>query len=178
VGKFALIQMGTPNINVCLNSFFFVFRHDIIGSWWLFTRGHIRFHHGQKRFAEFNKNKNFLYKNSHIFISTGNGDIGVSNSLGANSLSILFSLGLPWFIRIMKNGGPFTNANINIQSDGMEYVVISLIAAVATLYLILTFSSYKLRKTVGIVLAAAYALFVAFPLLVEMNIIFPSDNKC
>jgi Ca2+/Na+ antiporter len=114
-----------------------------------------------------------------IMARKGNGDIGVSNSLGANSLAILFSLGIPWFLKIMVRGGPFTNAFINIQSDGMEYVVISLIAAVVTLYLVLRISGYNLRKTVGVVLFVAYTIFVAFPILVEMNVLLPNDNnKC
>uniref|UniRef100_T1GWN9 Sodium/calcium exchanger membrane region domain-containing protein n=2 Tax=Megaselia scalaris TaxID=36166 RepID=T1GWN9_MEGSC len=36
---------------------------------------------------------------SAISVRKGDSGIGVSNSLGANSLAILLSLGLPWFIK-------------------------------------------------------------------------------
>uniref|UniRef100_A0A182T3A4 Sodium/calcium exchanger membrane region domain-containing protein n=1 Tax=Anopheles maculatus TaxID=74869 RepID=A0A182T3A4_9DIPT len=62
-------------------------------------------------------------------IRRGNGAMGVSNSLGANTLAILFSLGLPWFIRTMIDGGPSTGAYIAIQSYGIQYSVLALFGA-------------------------------------------------
>ncbi|KFB34754.1 AGAP010973-PA-like protein [Anopheles sinensis] len=111
-------------------------------------------------------------------IRRGNGAMGISNSLGANSLAILFSLGLPWFIRTMVDGGPSTGAYIAIQSYGIQYSVLALFAAIFTLYLVLYIAKYTLRKLVGLALAVGYLLIVTFMLLVELDIVFPANNRC
>jgi Ca2+/Na+ antiporter len=109
------------------------------------------------------------------FIS-GSGALGVSNSLGANSLAIMFSLGLPWLIRNMVDGAWNTGANISIHSNGIEFVVLSLILAVCTLYTIVTIGKYILRKTIGVILVFAYLIFVSFAILVEMDVFFPTTD--
>uniref|UniRef100_A0A182JHY5 Sodium/calcium exchanger membrane region domain-containing protein n=1 Tax=Anopheles atroparvus TaxID=41427 RepID=A0A182JHY5_ANOAO len=111
-------------------------------------------------------------------IRKGNGAMGVSNSLGANSLAILFSLGLPWFIRTMLDGGPSTEAHIAIESYGIQYSVMALFAAIFTLYLVLYVAKYTLRKLVGLALAVGYLVIVTFMLLVELDLILPSNNRC
>lgn len=104
--------------------------------------------------------------------------MGVSNSLGANTLAILFSLGLPWFIRNMMEGGATTGAYIEINSYGMQYSVFGLFLAVGILYAVLFASKYTLRKLVGLVLMGGYLLIVTFMILVELDVFFPSENVC
>lgn len=104
--------------------------------------------------------------------------MGVSNSLGANTLAILFSLGLPWFIRTMMEGGASTGAYIEINSYGMQYSVLALFGAVAILYLVLFAAKYTLRKLVGVALMVGYLVIVIFMILVELDIVFPSENTC
>lgn len=108
----------------------------------------------------------------------GSGQFGVSNALGANSLAVLFSLGLPWFIRTMADGAGSTGAFIQIFSHGIEFTIISLILAVGTLYLVISIAGYKLRKTVGCILIVAYAFFVTFAILVELDIFFEAPDRC
>ncbi|XP_053686139.1 sodium/potassium/calcium exchanger 4-like [Sabethes cyaneus] len=111
-------------------------------------------------------------------IRKGNGAMGVSNSLGANTLAILFSLGLPWFIKNMIQGGATTGAYVEINSYGMQYSVIALFFAVAILYAVLYLAKYNLRKLVGLALLIGYLLIVAFMILVELDVFFPSENIC
>lgn len=111
-------------------------------------------------------------------IRKGNGSMGVSNSLGANTLAILFSLGLPWFIRNMMEGGATTGAYIEINSYGMQYSVMALFLAIGILYLVLYLSKFTLRKLVGLALAIAYLIIVTFMILVELDVFFPSKNIC
>ncbi|XP_055630226.1 sodium/potassium/calcium exchanger 3-like isoform X2 [Toxorhynchites rutilus septentrionalis] len=111
-------------------------------------------------------------------IRQGNGAMGVSNSLGANTLAILFSLGLPWFIRTMKEGGATTGAYIEINSYGMQYSVMALFGAIAILYFVLFAAKYTLRKLVGVILMVGYLVIVTFMILVELDVIFPSENTC
>uniref|UniRef100_A0A182Q6T2 Sodium/calcium exchanger membrane region domain-containing protein n=1 Tax=Anopheles farauti TaxID=69004 RepID=A0A182Q6T2_9DIPT len=111
-------------------------------------------------------------------IRRGNGAMGVSNSLGANTLAILFSLGLPWFIRTMIDGGPSTGAYIAIQSYGIQYSVLALFGAIFTLYLVLYIAKYTLRKLVGLALAVGYLVIVTFMILTELDLFFPNNNRC
>ncbi|XP_052903447.1 sodium/potassium/calcium exchanger 3-like [Anopheles moucheti] len=111
-------------------------------------------------------------------IRRGNGAMGVSNSLGANTLAILFSLGLPWFIRTMVDGGPSTGAYIAIQSYGIQYSVLALFGAIFILYVVLYTAKYTLRKLVGLALGIGYLVIVAFMILVELDIFFPANNRC
>ncbi|XP_035904355.1 sodium/potassium/calcium exchanger 4-like [Anopheles stephensi] len=111
-------------------------------------------------------------------IRRGNGAMGVSNSLGANTLAILFSLGLPWFIRTMIDGGPSTGAYIAIQSYGIQYSVLALFGAILTLYVVLYVAKYTLRKLVGLALGIGYLVIVTFMILVELDLFFPANNRC
>lgn len=104
--------------------------------------------------------------------------MGVSNSLGANSLSIIFSLGLPWFIRTLTNGAQLDESFVNIQSYGIEFVILSLIGTVAALFLVIAMGKFRLKKLVGCVLLLFYAVFITLAILVEIDVFFPSGNGC
>lgn len=113
-----------------------------------------------------------------IVARRGSGQMGVSNALGANSLAVLFSLGVPWFIRTMMSGGWTTGARVRIFSHGIEYTILGLILAVATLYLTLSLSGYKLRRIVGVVLILAYCVFATFGILIELDVFFNGYDRC
>ncbi|XP_052873339.1 sodium/potassium/calcium exchanger 3-like [Anopheles cruzii] len=113
-----------------------------------------------------------------LVIRTGSGAMGVSNAMGANTLAILFSLGLPWFIRTLADGGSGENAYMVIASYGLQYSIIALLGSVIFLYLVIYIAMYKLRKTVGLILFVGYALFVAFMVLNELDVIIPSGDEC
>lgn len=115
-----------------------------------------------------------------IVARKGSGQMGVSNALGANSLAILFSLGLPWFIRTMADGAGFNekSAYIRIYSHGIEFTIMGLLLAVAILYFSTAAAGYKLRKTAGAVLALGYVLIAAFAILVELDVLFEATDRC
>ncbi|KAJ0183891.1 hypothetical protein K1T71_000314 [Dendrolimus kikuchii] len=109
-----------------------------------------------------------------IFIMSrrGEGGIGVSNALGANSLAILFALGLPWLIRTVTleiQGAE--NTAVLINSTGIDFVVGSLLVAVTCLWIVLYIGKFILRRSLGVVLLILYVIFITFAILVEMGVI-------
>lgn len=109
-----------------------------------------------------------------VFIMSrrGEGGIGVSNALGANSLAILFALGLPWLIKTLSLVGQGADETaVRINSAGIDFVVGSLLVAVACLWITLFIGKFTLRRTLGAILLVLYAIFITFAILVEMGII-------
>lgn len=110
---------------------------------------------------------------SVLSVRKGEGGIGVSNSLGANSLAILMSLGIPWLIKnILHRNTPGKDV-IQITSYGVEYTILLLLLATLSLYIVLTLSRYRLKKTVGLTLISIYLVLITFGILLELNIFFP-----
>ncbi|XP_013189367.2 sodium/potassium/calcium exchanger 4 [Amyelois transitella] len=108
----------------------------------------------------------------YIMSRRGEGGIGVSNALGANSLAILFALGVPWLIKtltLLAQGAEV--AAVEIASDGIDFVVASLLVAVACLWIVLFIGKFKLRKSIGFILAVLYFVFITFAILVELGVI-------
>ncbi|XP_013179561.1 PREDICTED: sodium/potassium/calcium exchanger 3-like [Papilio xuthus] len=109
-----------------------------------------------------------------IFIMSrrGEGGMGVSNALGANSLAILFALGVPWLIKTLTLVGQGAESSaVYINSAGIGFIVGSLLVAVTALYITLFIGKFQLRKRIGAVLVVLYAIFITFAILVEMGII-------
>ncbi|CAH0716097.1 unnamed protein product, partial [Brenthis ino] len=112
-----------------------------------------------------------------IFIMSrrGEGGIGVSNALGANSLAILFALGLPWLIKTLMLLAEGSDTAVKINSAGIDFVVGSLLVATLLLWIALFIGKFKLRKSLGVVLMFLYLIFITFAILVEMGIIFDRE---
>ncbi|KAF9406652.1 hypothetical protein HW555_013047 [Spodoptera exigua] len=109
-----------------------------------------------------------------VFIMSrrGEGGIGVSNALGANSLAILFALGLPWLIKTLSLVAENADQQaVLINSAGIDFVVGSLLVAVACLWITLYIGKFTLRKSLGAILLVLYVIFITFAILVEMGII-------
>ena len=113
-----------------------------------------------------------------ILARKGSGQMGVSNALGANSLAVLFSLGLPWFIKTMADGAGWTGAFINIESTGTEFIILGLLIAVTALYATICIAGYKLRKTVGCILGVCYIILATTAVLLELDILVVIDRGC
>lgn len=86
------------------------------------------------------------------------------------------ALGLPWFVSTMVKGASYTGAYVEIISTGIEFTIISLLLAVALLFIVFTFTRYRLKKIVGVFLLSIYAVLITFAILVEMDILFPSGR--
>lgn len=113
-----------------------------------------------------------LNASSKKTLFTGEGGIGVSNALGANSLAILFALGLPWLIRtltLVTQGAE--NPVVLINSAGIDFVVGSLLVAVTCLWITLFIGKFELKKSIGFVLMILYVIFITFAILVEIGVI-------
>ncbi|XP_047543613.1 sodium/potassium/calcium exchanger 3-like [Vanessa atalanta] len=112
-----------------------------------------------------------------IFIMSrkGEGGIGVSNALGANSLAILFALGLPWLIKTLTLLAQGADTAVTINSAGIDFVVGSLLVAACLLWICLFIGKFKLRRSLGFVLICLYVVFITFAILVEMGIILDRE---
>lgn len=107
-----------------------------------------------------------LFENKlHIIIYfPGQGGMGVSNSLGANTLDILLCLGFPWFIKIMVTD----LEPIQLGSGSLFYTIIALILAVVVLYTTLFFNHYVLNKKIGCILITFYVAFLTTAIVLEI----------
>ncbi|KAH8338179.1 hypothetical protein KR059_011188, partial [Drosophila kikkawai] len=110
---------------------------------------------------------------SLISLRNGENGIGVSNSLGANSLAILLSLGVPWFIKNCIHYGSGEPQQVGTQ--GIEYNILILIISTVALFVVLSCSGYRLTKKVGVALFSVYGVFIVLQILIEMNVFFPRD---
>uniref|UniRef100_A0A6M2DWZ8 Putative k+-dependent ca2+/na+ exchanger nckx1 n=1 Tax=Xenopsylla cheopis TaxID=163159 RepID=A0A6M2DWZ8_XENCH len=106
-----------------------------------------------------------------IMSRKGIGGMGVSNSLGANTLAVLMSLGMPWFIKTVKHGISHSSL-VYIDSGGVVYTIIALLLAVWSLFTILSCGGYQMSKRTGSALMLTYLLFVILAILSEMGIFF------
>ncbi|XP_072753160.1 sodium/potassium/calcium exchanger 4 isoform X2 [Anoplolepis gracilipes] len=102
-----------------------------------------------------------------ILSKQGNGDMAMSNTLGANTLDILLCLGLPWMIKILMY-----KKDIKIISDALNYSVLSIIVCVIAFYTVTAVCKYRLNKKVGIICLVLYTIFLVFALLFELNVFF------
>lgn len=91
----------------------------------------------------------------------------MSNTLGANTLDILLCLGLPWMIKILMS-----QQDIAIVSGALRFSVLSIVACVIAFYLVTALCKYRLNKKVGVICLILYAIFLAFALSFELNVLF------
>ncbi|KAL1500925.1 hypothetical protein ABEB36_006344 [Hypothenemus hampei] len=102
-----------------------------------------------------------------IMTRRGEGKMGVSNSLGANTMNILFSLGMPWFFKTISMG--FNDeAKITISSGSIVYTIMGLLVVAVILYLTLYLNNFTLRKLTGAILITVYSICIVLACLSEM----------
>ncbi|CAG9825403.1 unnamed protein product [Phaedon cochleariae] len=109
-----------------------------------------------------------------IIARRGEGAFGVSNSLGANSMNILYSLGMPWFFKTLANGAS-KNSPVVIQSGSIEYTILALIFVAVSLYTTLACNGFRLSKRTGVILIVIYITMVVLSVVSEM--LFLGDTK-
>ncbi|CAH0557327.1 unnamed protein product [Brassicogethes aeneus] len=111
-----------------------------------------------------------------IMSRRGEGSMGVSNSMGANTMNILLSLGFPWFFKtILKGNG--SEGFVEIESGSIQYTILALVAVAITLYLTLYFNNFHMSRKSGTVLIILYAVCVVLAILSEM-VFFPKLKNC
>ncbi|KAF3693968.1 Sodium/potassium/calcium exchanger 3 [Channa argus] len=87
----------------------------------------------------------------------GMGDMAVSNSIGSNIFDVLLGLGFPWALRtlIVSYGSVVT-----INSKGLVYSVILLLASVILTVLCVHLNHWRLDRRLGLCLMLLYAIFL------------------
>ncbi|XP_061691605.1 sodium/potassium/calcium exchanger 3-like isoform X2 [Syngnathoides biaculeatus] len=94
---------------------------------------------------------------SLIVARRGLGDMAVSNSIGSNIFDVLLGLGFPWALRtlIVSYGSVVT-----INSRGLVYSVILLLASVMLTVLCVHLNRWKLDRRLGLWLVLLYVIFL------------------
>ncbi|KAL6117563.1 uncharacterized protein ACO6RY_15320 [Pungitius sinensis] len=94
---------------------------------------------------------------SLIVARQGMGDMAVSNSIGSNIFDVLLGLGFPWALRtlIVSYGSVVT-----INSKGLVYSVILLLASVILTVVCVHLNSWRLDRRLGLCLILFYAIFL------------------
>ncbi|XP_034037508.1 sodium/potassium/calcium exchanger 3-like [Thalassophryne amazonica] len=94
---------------------------------------------------------------SLIVARQGMGDMAVSNSIGSNIFDVLLGLGFPWALRtlIVSYGSVVT-----INSKGLVYSVILLLASVTLTVLSVHLNRWRLDRRLGLCLLLLYAIFL------------------
>lgn len=111
------------------------------------------------------KNNSFYKLILQFFV--GEGSMGVSNSLGANTMNILLSLGMPWFLKTIIMGLD-DDAYIEITSGSIEYTISALIPIAIILYFTFYFNKFQMCRKVGIILISVYTICIILAILAEM----------
>ncbi|XP_061090897.1 sodium/potassium/calcium exchanger 3 [Conger conger] len=94
---------------------------------------------------------------SLIVARQGMGDMAVSNSIGSNIFDILLGLGFPWALRTLVVD---YGSVVFINSKGLVYSVILLLASVTLTVLSVHLNHWKLDRRLGLCLMFLYAVFV------------------
>lgn len=110
-----------------------------------------------------------FFLNAGRFFVPGIGSMTISNALGGNTLDILLSLGLPWFIKTLLppslNGGP-----VQIESASVVYNNVAQLACVAVLFITAAANRFSMDRKLGIVCLVMYLLFICFIVAVEVDL--------
>ncbi|XP_057206106.1 sodium/potassium/calcium exchanger 3 isoform X1 [Triplophysa rosa] len=94
---------------------------------------------------------------SLIVARQGMGDMAVSNSIGSNIFDILLGLGFPWALRtLVVDYGSI----VFINSRGLVYSVILLLASVVLTVLSVHLNHWRLDRRLGLWLMFLYAIFL------------------
>ncbi|XP_015435279.1 PREDICTED: sodium/potassium/calcium exchanger 4-like [Dufourea novaeangliae] len=100
-----------------------------------------------------------------ILARQGDGNMAMSNTLGANILDILLCLGLPWTIKCLTTGN-----DVVIQSGALAYSILSILGCIVILYAVIAFFKFHLNKKVGLICLLLYTIFLVFSILAELNV--------
>jgi len=101
--------------------------------------------------------------------------MGISCSIGANTLAILLCLGMPWFIKCIVQiieTGDTSSSYVNIISEGITYTCGAVLISVMLLLVVLAIFRFQIGKRLGFTCLILYIIFITLCVLIEMNIFF------
>ncbi|MGH0146760.1 UNVERIFIED_CONTAM: hypothetical protein FKN15_037571, partial [Acipenser sinensis] len=105
---------------------------------------------------------------SLIVARQGMGDMAVSNSIGSNIFDILLGLGFPWAMQTLVVD---YGSSVFINSKGLLYSVILLLASVFLTVLSVHLNNWKLDRKLGLGTLSLYTVFLLCSILIELNVI-------
>ncbi|XP_058871918.1 sodium/potassium/calcium exchanger 3-like [Acipenser ruthenus] len=105
---------------------------------------------------------------SLIVARQGMGDMAVSNSIGSNIFDILLGLGFPWAMQTLVVD---YGSSVFINSKGLVYSVILLLASVFLTVLSVHLNNWKLDRKLGLGTLSLYTVFLLCSILIELNVI-------
>nr|XP_031839107.1 sodium/potassium/calcium exchanger 4-like isoform X2 [Nomia melanderi] len=100
-----------------------------------------------------------------ILARQGDGNMAMSNTLGANILDILLCLGLPWTIKCLMTG-----SDVKVLSGALSYSILSIIGCIIILYAVIAVFRFHLNKKVGFICLFLYTVFLVFSILAVLNV--------
>ncbi|XP_077465769.1 sodium/potassium/calcium exchanger 3-like isoform X2 [Stigmatopora argus] len=101
---------------------------------------------------------------SLIVARRGLGDMAVSNSIGSNIFDVLLGLGFPWALRTLLVS---YGSVVTINSRGLLYSVILLLASVTLTVLSVHLNRWKLDRRLGLWLMLLYVIFLLCSIVFE-----------
>ncbi|XP_063223353.1 sodium/potassium/calcium exchanger 4-like [Bacillus rossius redtenbacheri] len=107
---------------------------------------------------------------STLMVLRGVGSMGLSNSMGANTLDILLCLSLPWLIKCLLPSND--TKSITIISHGLTYNCLFLFGCVVFLYSTIALFRFRMTKKLGMCCFLLYLVFITLAVLLEMNVLF------
>ena len=61
---------------------------------------------------------------------------------------------------------------VEVNSDGLAFTTISLLASLILLYLILVWGKFVMTKLIGLICLIVYSVFLAISIMIELNLFF------
>uniref|UniRef100_A0ABK9NGX8 Sodium/calcium exchanger membrane region domain-containing protein n=1 Tax=Glossina morsitans morsitans TaxID=37546 RepID=A0ABK9NGX8_GLOMM len=105
-------------------------------------------------------------------IKQGYGVMGLSNSLGSNTFSILLSLGLPWLVKSIFLPEIYSQHLVVLRSSALMYSCFILLISIFILYTTFLCNRFTLNSRTGYICLFMYAMVIIAAILLELNIFF------
>lgn len=93
-------------------------------------------------------------------------------------MGIFMCLGGPWLVSSIIKLYREPSEVIDLGEAEVRYVILTLLLIPPILWTIFASFKFHLRKLSGMCLAVTYGVLIAFAVLVEVQVLFPSGNLC
>ncbi|XP_046995193.1 sodium/potassium/calcium exchanger 4-like [Schistocerca americana] len=101
-----------------------------------------------------------------IMVRKGEGSMGISNSLGANTLGVLMCLGLPWLLKSASSSG----VSVHIVSNGMRFTLLAmLVLTIVYRWGMVTAFRHRANRLFGLTCLFLYLAYLAVSVAMELN---------
>ncbi|XP_066271890.1 sodium/potassium/calcium exchanger 5-like [Branchiostoma lanceolatum] len=105
--------------------------------------------------------------NAVVATNDGEGDMAIATAIGAMSFCMLFCVGFPWFLRSATT----QFRPVAVKTEGLEHCAVATTVLVAIVFVMLCFSRFHLRRTVGVVCGFLFLGFLAFAVYIDQVVL-------